>query len=94
VALETGRLRPEDVAVLSPWCRFWQRWVSAVFLKAYLETAGEGPLLPSSDWDRSVLLDYYLLKRAASDLRYELSCRINRVPVRVQELLQRLETPA
>src|SRR5262249_999943 len=36
-ALIGGAVRPEDRPVLGPWERFWHVWVSATFLKAYLE---------------------------------------------------------
>ena len=47
-ALEAGSFRPEDLPVLEPWVPFWHRWVSVVFLKAYLATAAQGSFLPQA----------------------------------------------
>jgi maltose alpha-D-glucosyltransferase/alpha-amylase len=41
-------VREEDLPVLEPWGRFWQTWVSAAFLEAYLATAAGAPFLPAS----------------------------------------------
>jgi maltose alpha-D-glucosyltransferase/alpha-amylase len=93
-ALEGGRLRTEDIATLEPWARFWQRWTSVVFVKAYRETVGEASFLPADRAARVTLLEFYLLKRAANELRLELLHRTGRVRVPVQGLLQLLETSA
>lgn len=65
----------EDMRVLEPWARFWQRWVSAIFLRNYLDTAGRAPFIPSSRAELQALLDAYLLDKALYELAYELNNR-------------------
>jgi maltose alpha-D-glucosyltransferase/alpha-amylase len=90
-ALTMGHVRPEDVAALQPWVRLWHLWVSVAFLKGYLAQAGEASFLPASRAEQSLLLDLYLLKRAANELRYELVNHPDRVDVPLLGLLELLE---
>jgi maltose alpha-D-glucosyltransferase/alpha-amylase len=78
-----GGIRAEDAGALGPWARFWTRWVSAAFLKAYLEKAREGTFLPSADAQLAILLDLYELEKALYELGYELQARPDwvRVPL-------------
>jgi maltose alpha-D-glucosyltransferase/alpha-amylase len=77
-------VRPEDMAALEPWARFWYRWVSAVFLKAYLTEASQVPFLPQGRDELQVLLDAHLLEKAIYELGYELNNRPDwiRIPLR------------
>jgi maltose alpha-D-glucosyltransferase/alpha-amylase len=90
-ALQQGNFRAEDVPVLEPRTPFWWLWVSVAFLKAYLETAGRGSFLPSSRHEQTLLLDFYLLKRAMNELRYDLTTHLDRVKIPLQALWQILE---
>jgi maltose alpha-D-glucosyltransferase/alpha-amylase len=83
-----GALRLEDVSVLEPWAGFWTRWVSAAFLKAYLQKASAGAFLPGSDAQLSVLLDLYTLEKALYELGYELQARPEWVRVPLAGILQ------
>src|SRR5262249_18730000 len=91
VALSDGGLRSEDGPALAPWARFWYVWVSVAFVKAYLATAGTGAFLPAPEEGLGALLDFYLLKRAVNELRYELNRGPERVYVPVLGLLQILQ---
>lgn len=90
-ALGTGNIRPEDAPTLQPWVRLWHLWVSVDFLKGYLRVADQGTFLPKSRDDQKVFLDFYLLKRAANELQYELLNHPDRVQVPLQGLLHLLE---
>jgi maltose alpha-D-glucosyltransferase/alpha-amylase len=90
-ALSGGQVRPEDVPAVTPWVRFWHRWVSVVFLKAYLEVAVQSTFLPKAPEEQRALLDFYLLKRAVSELHYELEHHPDRVPIPLRGLLELLE---
>jgi predicted trehalose synthase len=61
-------------------------------LKGYLAKAGQASFLPASRAEQSLLLDLYLLKRAANELRDELANHPDRVEVPLQGLLQLLGT--
>jgi maltose alpha-D-glucosyltransferase / alpha-amylase len=83
-------LRPEDAARLVPWARMWSLWVSAAFLRAYLTALDGAGFLPVGRDDRSLLLDFHLLKRVVNELRAELAAGSPRVAVPLQGLLQLL----
>jgi maltose alpha-D-glucosyltransferase / alpha-amylase len=83
-------IRPEDFPALEPWAKFWYTWVSVAFLKAYLTTAKEDPILPKDPTELQVLLEVYLLEKAVYELGYELNNRPEWVKVPVQGLLQLL----
>jgi maltose alpha-D-glucosyltransferase/alpha-amylase len=68
-------VRPEDAALLAPWSRFWQTWVSVSFLKAYLSVQEIAMILPPSMEDIQLLLDGYILQKALYELGYELNNR-------------------
>ena len=67
-----GVARAEDAARLEPWAQTWSRWVCLAFLKSYLATLGESPILPRSREETGVLLEVLLIERALSELRHEL----------------------
>ena len=90
-ALAAGGLRPEDAARLEPWARLWHAWVSAAFVRSYLEAAGPAPFLPRDRADLGLLLDFYLLKRCVNELRAELTTRPARAAVPLRGLRQLLQ---
>jgi maltose alpha-D-glucosyltransferase/alpha-amylase len=89
-ALADGRLRPEDAARLAPWARMWHLWVSVEFVRSYLAATDRAAFLPEGRDDRSLLLDFHLLKRAVNELRYELADGSARVRVPLHALRQLL----
>jgi len=87
---EGSVIRPEDFAALEAGSRFWQRWVSAAFLRAYLSESAGAPHLPGKPDELRILLDAYLLEKGLYEIVYELNNRPSwvRIPVRgVLELL-------
>ena len=87
-----GSIRPEDVPVLDAWARFWQRWVSSAFLRAYLHDCTETSFLPPSRADLATLLRVLLLDKSVYEIGYELNNRPDwvRIPLRgALELLER-----
>jgi maltose alpha-D-glucosyltransferase/alpha-amylase len=87
-ALKSDRIRAEDAPTLEPWSRFWNLWVSVVFLKSYLGVATRGGFLPKSKDETKTLLDLYVLEKAIYELGYELNNRPDRVEVPVQGILE------
>ncbi|MBA2565769.1 MAG: hypothetical protein H0V09_10150, partial [Gemmatimonadetes bacterium] len=63
-----GAIRPDDVARLEPWAEFWLRWVSASFLRSYLERMEGSQLLPPRGPDLDLLLRTLLLERGLESL--------------------------
>ena len=66
------------------WADFWTAWVSATYLKAYLDAAGDSPFLSTDPEERRILLDAFLLQKALYEVAYELNNRPDwlRIPVR------------
>jgi maltose alpha-D-glucosyltransferase/alpha-amylase len=91
VALEHGRIRPEDARALRPWAYAWRFWVSTAFVRAYLEVAETGSFLPQDPGQRRLLLEFYLMKRAIYELRAELLTGLDRVRIPMEGLLQILD---
>jgi len=86
-----GNVRPEDLAALEPWAHFWYAWVSAAFLAAYRETAGDAAFVPRNEREFTVLLDARLLEKALYELSYELNNRPSwaAIPLRgIRDLLR------
>ena len=78
---EAAPIRKEDREALLPWATFWTRWVSAAFLRSYLETAAAAPLLPRDREKLATLLNTYLLEKALYEIGYELQSRPEWLPV-------------
>lgn len=85
------RSRQEELQTLAPWAQYWQKWVSATFLKTYLEVARNSNFIPKDREELALLLDLYLLDKAVYELGYELNNRPSwvRIPLGgVSQLLQ------
>jgi maltose alpha-D-glucosyltransferase/alpha-amylase len=85
-------VRPEDAALLAPWSRFWQTWVSVSFLKAYLSVQEIAMILPPSMEDIQLLLDGYILQKALYELGYELNNRPDWIQIPLEGILQIAES--
>jgi maltose alpha-D-glucosyltransferase/alpha-amylase len=83
-----GALRPEDQETLDGWARFWHLWVSATFLKAYLETSGKAAFIPQQRRHLQILLDVYLLEKSIYELGYELNNRPDWLAIPMQGVFQ------
>ena len=95
--------RPETMNALEFWARYWADWVSATFLKAYLEALnqrekvgqaiGQIPLVPENEADLRLLLDHCLLEQVLEGARGELRGRPDWARVPIGMLLRILEAP-
>ncbi len=83
--------RPENPSFIEPWTLLWYRWVSAEFIRSYLETAGPAGFLPSDRTHVQVLLDGLVLEKAVYELAYEANNRPDWVRVPIKGILQILE---
>ncbi len=88
--LETGTATTERLADLEPWATAWYRWVSAAFLRTYLQgTAGTG-LIPSDETTTRALLDAFMLEKAARELAWEVHNRPGWARIPAQGILDAL----
>ncbi len=86
--------RPEINNSLEFWARYWSDWVSATFLKGYLDTLGQSALIPQNEADLRVLLDHCLLEQTLEQASEELRGRPDWARVPLGMLLRTLEAPA
>ena len=82
----SGR-RPEEIAALDRWLRFWYVWVSATFLRSYREHLQPSNIIPPSVNELRVLLDAYLIDKAVYEIGYELNHRPDWVQVPIRGVL-------
>jgi maltose alpha-D-glucosyltransferase/alpha-amylase len=73
--LKETSIRPEDVPVLRPWTDLWYRYVSGIFLRSYLDMAGNAPFIPVEKEEVELLLRVFLLEKAVYEVGYELNNR-------------------
>lgn len=85
-------LRSDDIPVLKKWARSWHLWISAIFLKSYLEVMDDTKVLPGTAEERSTILDAYILDKAIYEVSYELKFRPDWVILPLEGILQFLET--
>jgi maltose alpha-D-glucosyltransferase/alpha-amylase len=82
--VSSGVSSPDAVPALESWALYWERWVSAAFLQAYLHRVRGAGFLPAGAEEREILLDTFLLEKAIYELGYELNNRPGwvRIPLR------------
>jgi maltose alpha-D-glucosyltransferase/alpha-amylase len=84
-------LPEESHARAYDWGRFWQVWVSSIFLGAYLQESRKAGLLPANPEEVELLLGVYVLEKAVYELGYELNNRPDWVQVPLQGILELLQ---
>lgn len=90
--VESGLIHPERIEVMQQWADFWEQWVSAAFLHAYLKTAGTANFLPATERELKVLLNNYLLSKAIFDVGYKLDNQSKEIGVPLRRLAQFVDT--
>jgi maltose alpha-D-glucosyltransferase/alpha-amylase len=80
-----------DLPRLERWVRFWRRWVSSAFLRAYLQPLEGSGLLPANTRELELLLRFLVLEKSVYELDYELNHRPDWVPIPVRGILGLLE---
>jgi maltose alpha-D-glucosyltransferase/alpha-amylase len=73
---------------LQMWADYWTAWVSAAFLRSYLEAATPGGFLPQDQSQIETLLTVYLLEKAIYELRYEINNRPDWVRIPLEGISQ------
>lgn len=72
---ELGVIHDDDLDYFHLLGSFWNHWVSAAYIKAYLTTLGISPLIPESHEEFQTMLDIFVLEKAVYELGYELNNR-------------------
>ncbi|MGH9378842.1 MAG: phosphotransferase, partial [Terriglobia bacterium] len=85
-----GDAAPERMALLDAMGRTWRLWVSAQFLKAYLETAGNAGFVPQDREELKRLLNVFLIDKAVYEIVYELRNRPSWVTIPLDGILELL----
>jgi maltose alpha-D-glucosyltransferase/alpha-amylase len=67
---------------------FWTRWVGATFLRAYLATVGQAPIVPPTQEQRAVLLDVLLIEKIMQRIDADLREQPERLPTALRHLAQ------
>jgi len=88
--LRSGRRRPEDVARLEAWARAWASWASSAFLTGYLERGQGSRILPRSEADLNMMLEFFLLEKCVYEIGYELNHRPDWLEIPMRALLDLL----
>ena len=85
--------RPENTAALEFWSGYWVDWVSATFLKGYLDVAAQNPMLPPNENHVRLLLDIFLIEQALEEAAREIDQRPEWVRVPLRTLARVLDAP-
>jgi maltose alpha-D-glucosyltransferase / alpha-amylase len=92
--VDLGVVNEEQVPRTESWLRFWHGWVSACFLRGYLDAMGRVPVLPQTTEESQALLDAMILEKAIYELGYELNNRPEWLRIPLRGILQHMETGA
>jgi maltose alpha-D-glucosyltransferase/alpha-amylase len=83
--------RPETTPSLEFWAGYWRDWVSAMFLKSYLENVDSSALRLQNDADVRLLLDVFLMEQALEEVGRELVERPEWVGIPLRLILRLLD---
>jgi maltose alpha-D-glucosyltransferase/alpha-amylase len=89
--LKKAAIRQEDIPLLKPWANLWYKYVSAAFLRSYLETSGDAPFMPKDRQESDILLRTFLLEKAVYELGYELNNRPDWLIIPISGIKELLE---
>ncbi|MFV9506143.1 MAG: maltose alpha-D-glucosyltransferase [Oscillochloridaceae bacterium umkhey_bin13] len=73
--LEATTISDDEANRLRRWADLWAFWVSASFLRSYLDTAAGAAFLPGNRNDLETLLEVFVLEKAIYELAYEMNNR-------------------
>jgi maltose alpha-D-glucosyltransferase/alpha-amylase len=65
-------VHPDDSDLLEPWLEAWYAYVSGSYLKAYLHTMKNSPLIPSDRKELEIMLRSYMIQRGVHEMGHEL----------------------
>jgi maltose alpha-D-glucosyltransferase/alpha-amylase len=91
---EERGLPEESDGTAHAWGRFWQVWVSSIYLTSYLEEARKAGFLDAGPEEIELLLDIYMIEKAVYEVGYELNHRPDWLNVPLQGILELLQAEA
>jgi len=68
-------VRKEDIPLLEPWANLWYQYISGIFLRGYLNTAGKASFIPRDAGELEALTRIFLLEKAVYEVGYEMNNR-------------------
>jgi maltose alpha-D-glucosyltransferase/alpha-amylase len=89
--VERGSVPRENLPKFQSWMRYWNRWVSATFLRAYFQNVGPATALPGNEEDLRVMLRAHVLERMVGELGTHLLERDKWLIVPLQGILFLME---
>jgi maltose alpha-D-glucosyltransferase/alpha-amylase len=84
-------IRAGDVDYLRSWVTPWYQAVSGLFLRSYMQTMGDSPLVPQNKRELELMFDIFLLEKAVYELGYELNNRPDWISIPVRGIVQIME---
>jgi len=87
---DTTVVREPDRAIVFPWAIQWYTWVSAAFMRAYLEHTAAASFLRADIAEVALLLDVFMLSKALHEFDAELRRPERRLDIVLHELAQLL----
>ncbi len=91
--IERGTPVEGQLEQMISWARFWARWASAIFFKAYLKAASGATFLPPSESDLQMMTEVFLLRKVVYELGYELNNRPDWVKIPLQGIWDLMNEP-
>jgi maltose alpha-D-glucosyltransferase/alpha-amylase len=79
----------KDDPRLERWAQHWYAWISAVFLKGYLDAADGAAFLPATRDEIRILMEAYVLEKSLLEIQFELDHRPDWVRIPVHGILER-----
>jgi maltose alpha-D-glucosyltransferase/alpha-amylase len=90
--LELATIEESQRELGEQWSWFWRDWVSAVYLRAYLQAVEGSGLMPANRDELETLLNTHLLEKAVFEINYELRNHLERLIIPLRSLHRLLDT--
>ena len=71
----------DEIKYLLSYADLWIHYMRGFFLNAYKDTVKQSDLIPKSNDELKIMLQYYLLEKALYALKYELKHRPEKVMI-------------
>lgn len=89
--LDDTIVRAEDRPIADPWAHAWALWVSAAYLRAYLDATKGAEFMPESREEIAIVLDAAVMEKALIELDHELRSKSPWVSVPLQGIAEALD---